>query len=106
MPGCTDDRRRLASAVKMYRNFAKGKILEVVRILRIASVVDVIVGASDYKICWEFPGKQLLVISVQFSRTDSVCLTYDASDGIFSQSRLERFCVSQEERQVQLHLAY
>ena len=53
----------------------------------------------------ELPGKQL-VISVQVSRRDGACLSYDKPGEIFSQSRLERFCVSQEDQRVQLHLAH
>ena len=91
--------------MKMYRNFAQGKILKVIRIHRVAFVEGVIIEAFDYESCWELPFKQLLVISVLVFRRDGVCLAYDASDGIFSQSRLERLCVSQEDR-AQLHLAY
>ena len=40
----------------MYRNFAHGKILKVVRILCVASVEGVISDASDYESCWELPG--------------------------------------------------
>ena len=75
----------------MYRNFAQGKILKVVRILRVASVEGFIIDASDYECYWELPGKQLLMIFIQVSRRDGVCLAYDASDGEFSQSRLGRF---------------
>ena len=75
----------------MYRNFAQGKILKVVRILRVAPIEGVIIDASDCESCWELSRKQLLVIFVQVSRRDGVCLAYDASDGVFSQYRLERF---------------
>ena len=84
----------------------EGKILKVVWILRVAPIKGIIIDASDYESCWELSGKQLLVISVQVSRLDGVCLSYDASDGVFSQSRLERFCVSQEGRRTQLHFTY
>ena len=97
---------RLSVSIKMYRNFAQGKILKVVWILRVAPIEGIIIDASDYESCWELLGKQLLVISVHVTRRDDVCLAYNASDGIFSQSRLERFSVSQEDRRTQLHLAY
>ena len=42
---------RLNVTITMYRNFAQGKILKVVRILRVASIEGVIIDASDYESC-------------------------------------------------------
>ena len=82
---------RLSVTIKMYRNFAQGKILKVVRNLRVASVEGVIIDASDYQSCWELPGKQLLVISVHVSSRDIVCLAYDASDGVLARPASSAF---------------
>ena len=57
-------------------------MFKVERILDLVSAESVIVHASDYEPRRELTGKQFLVIAIQVSGRDSVCLADDSLDRV------------------------